>query len=430
MNIIYVHSHDTGRYLSVYDPRIKTPAFDAFASMALTFRQCYCNGPTCSPSRAALLTGVYPHMCGMLGLAHLGFSVDPEKHVANVLKGYGYSTVLCGVQHEIDGARVAELGYEQVYCSQSSDYVERDKETTSQAVKFLEERDTNKPFFLSVGYFSTHRPFPEREEIADFVPDVLQDSLAIRRDFGGYLKSVQNLDRNFEKLLEAIRSSDDLLKSTMILYTTDHGIAFPEMKCHLTGHGTGVSLMIALPDGRRRGEKTDRLVSHVDVFPTLLKLLGEKTPPWMVGKPFDSVFDSDDRGDGAVFSEINYHVSYQPQRSIRTSEYNYICDFGQYKKLPPSNTDDGISKEVYRKSGYFDLPCEREYLYDLTRDPLEQNNLVKDCAYADVLREMRERLRKMMIATGDPLTKEEVIAAPEGAKYLGSNAYSAAELKS
>lgn len=78
MNIIYVHSHDTGRYLSVYDPRIKTPAFDAFASMALTFRQCYCNGPTCSPSRAALLTGVYPHMCGMLGLAHLGFSVDPE----------------------------------------------------------------------------------------------------------------------------------------------------------------------------------------------------------------------------------------------------------------------------------------------------------------------------------------------------------------
>lgn len=62
-----------------------------------------------------MLTGMNPHSCGMLGLAHRGFSLtDPSKHLANHLKKHGYETVLCGIQHVTQNSQVTELGYEHV----------------------------------------------------------------------------------------------------------------------------------------------------------------------------------------------------------------------------------------------------------------------------------------------------------------------------
>ena len=104
-NVIYIHTHDMGRYISPYGHAVPTPHLQRFAERSTLFRQAYCCGPTCSPSRAGLLTGVTPHESGMLGLAHRGFVFShPELHLAAYLKEKGFLTVLCGMQHEFNSA--------------------------------------------------------------------------------------------------------------------------------------------------------------------------------------------------------------------------------------------------------------------------------------------------------------------------------------
>lgn len=112
-NVLLLHTHDTGRCIQPYGYAVETPHLAAFARQGALFRQAFDCGPTCSPARAALLTGQVPHECGMLGLAHRGFGLnDPGKHLANYLRGNGYRTVLAGIQHETND-KPATLGYEE-----------------------------------------------------------------------------------------------------------------------------------------------------------------------------------------------------------------------------------------------------------------------------------------------------------------------------
>ncbi len=74
-NILYLHSHDTGRYVQPYGHAIPTPNIQRLAEQGVLFRKAFCAAPTCSASRACLLTGQYAHSNGMLGLAHRGFSL-------------------------------------------------------------------------------------------------------------------------------------------------------------------------------------------------------------------------------------------------------------------------------------------------------------------------------------------------------------------
>src|SRR5210317_215070 len=93
-NILYIHSHDTGRYIQPYGHAIATPNLQKLAEEGFLFRQNFCINPTCSPSRAALLTGSYPHENGMTGLAHRGFSLhDYSQHLVHTLRVAGYLTV-------------------------------------------------------------------------------------------------------------------------------------------------------------------------------------------------------------------------------------------------------------------------------------------------------------------------------------------------
>ena len=99
-NIVYIHSHDSGRYLSPYGPPVPTPHLARLAQQGTLFRKAFSAAPTCSPSRAALLTGLCPHNNGMLGLAHRGFSLNNYQQViVHPLKAVGYTTVLAGLQH-------------------------------------------------------------------------------------------------------------------------------------------------------------------------------------------------------------------------------------------------------------------------------------------------------------------------------------------
>ena len=113
MNLIYLHTHDTGRCYQPYGYPVVTPGIMRLAVQSLQFNQAFCCAPTCSPSRSAMLTGITPHNCGMLGLAHRGFALsDPSRHLAAWLGAHGYETVLCGVQHEAKSAR--DLPYQRL----------------------------------------------------------------------------------------------------------------------------------------------------------------------------------------------------------------------------------------------------------------------------------------------------------------------------
>lgn len=93
MNIVYLHTHDSGKYMQPYGHAIPTPHLMELARAGTLFRNAHCAAPTCSPSRAALLTGMAPHSCGMLGLAHRGFQLrDYSQHLVQVLNRSGWET--------------------------------------------------------------------------------------------------------------------------------------------------------------------------------------------------------------------------------------------------------------------------------------------------------------------------------------------------
>ncbi len=99
-NILYLHSHDTGRYVQPYGYPVPTPNIQHLADQGVLFRQAFCAAPVCSGSRAALLTGQCPHVTGMLGLAHRGYRLrHPERHIVHVLRDAGYWSGLIGEQH-------------------------------------------------------------------------------------------------------------------------------------------------------------------------------------------------------------------------------------------------------------------------------------------------------------------------------------------
>ena len=104
-----MHTHDTGKYIEPYGYNVSTPNLMKFAREGTIFRHAYCAGPTCSPSRVGLLSGMSPHSCGMLGLAHRGFRMDCSKHLVRHLNRNGYETVLTGIQHEMPKAEM--IGY-------------------------------------------------------------------------------------------------------------------------------------------------------------------------------------------------------------------------------------------------------------------------------------------------------------------------------
>src|SRR5947209_18984101 len=109
-NILYIHSHDTGRYVQPYGHAIPTPNIQRPEEQGVLFRKAFCAAPTCSPSRASLLTGQYAHCSGMLGLAHRGFSLhDYRQHILYTLRKVGYYTALIGEEHLAKDTRT--IGY-------------------------------------------------------------------------------------------------------------------------------------------------------------------------------------------------------------------------------------------------------------------------------------------------------------------------------
>lgn len=426
-NILYIHTHDTGRYTSVYGKNVPTPKLQRFAEEAVVFRNAYCASPTCSPSRGALLTGCYPHQNGLIGLAHRGFSIENcSRHLASFLNSHGYETVLAGVQHEQNmydysknsALYSGRLGYEKniSYISEypgSCDKWQADAANAERAAEYLDAYSGDRPFFLSYGMFETHRPYPALpREAADLcrkeyleVPRNTCDSKENREDTARLHYSLKLFDDNFGTVIEALKRND-LYDNTIILSTTDHGLANPFSKCTLTDDGIGVSLIMRLPGCEDvNGSVYDGLVSQIDVYPTLCDALGIEPGDWLEGTSLMPVFrGSREAVREAVYGEINFHTAYEPARCIRTERFKYIRYYDEeWTKYNLSNCDDSVLKDLLVESGWRDKEKQKEQLYDLHFDPAEKNNLAGSPEYQEVLESMRRQLETWQKMTDDSI---------------------------
>ncbi len=409
-NILYLHSHDTGRYIQPYGYPIPTPRLQEFAEQSAIFRQAFCAAPTCSPSRAALLTGKWAHSCGMLGLAHRGFGLaDYDQHLVRVLKRNGYLTALAGMQHEARDGHI--IGYEEVLPTKSS----WAKDVAPLASEFL-LREHDRPFFLSAGLTETHREFPDPAIDPRFVrpPAPIPDTPATRKDTAAFATSARAMDSAFGTILDALQQSGQA-NSTIVIVTTDHGPAFPVMKGRLTDHGVGVLLMIRGAQGFDGGKVLDAVVTHMDIFPTLCELIGIDPPAGLQGKSLIPLISGlTNKLHDAIFAEINFHAAYEPERSVRTDRYKYIRRFSSRSLPVLPNMDRGLSKDLWLEAGWQNIDLEDEQLYDLILDPMEGNNLAGEARTKEVLDEMRAILQRWMSDTDDPLLNGPLII-PAGA---------------
>lgn len=427
-NILYIHSHDTGRYVQPYGHAVLTPALQKLAEEGVLFRQNFCVNPTCSPSRASLLTGCYPHENGMTGLAHRGFALnDYGQHVLHMLRQAGYVSALAGVQHIATRHGDKEpweiIGYDRWLgndgCKGAADFL---------------HHAPDEPFFLAVGFGETHREFPPLETCPDdprycLPPAPLPDTPETRTDMTRYKASARNLDRKIAAVLEALERSGKA-DNTLVICTTDHGIAFPHMKCNLTDHGIGVMLVMRGPAfaeataGKpvfRGGDVVDTMTSHLDIFPTICDLAGMKHPGWLRGTSLLPLAENASQAmHDALFFEVNFHAAYDPMRAVRTERWKYIRRFDGRQTPVLANCDNGESKVLRMEQDWQAYPVDEEMLFDLYYDPNEAHNLAPDPAHETVLMDMRARLDRWMRETRDPLYAGPV-PAPAGARLNDPN---------
>lgn len=439
-NILYIHSHDTGRYIQPYGHAVATPHLQRLAEQGILFRQAFCAAPTCAPSRAALLTGQYAHNSGMIGLAHRGFVLnDYTQHILHTLRNVGYDSTLVGVQHLAKDS--ARIGYDRVLVQGSiAGHVSPDSSQRFQnapaagdvvdaAVDFL-KNEPSQPFFLSVGFYETHREFAAPGPVDDprycLPPAPLPDTPETRQDMAAFKASARMLDHSIGTVLEALDAAN-LADQTLVICTTDHGPAFPAMKCNLTDHGMGVMLIMRGPGGFSGGRVCNALVSQIDLFPTICDLLEIEPPAWLQGQSMMPLIraDLEDIND-EIFAEINYHAAYEPQRAVRTRRWKYIRRFEPSPGPVLPNVDDSLSKEVWLRHDWRERAIPTEQLYDLIFDPNEAHNLADDPSMATILEEMRGRLAHWMKTTADPLLRGPIVAPP-GAEFNDPNGLSPSE---
>jgi N-sulfoglucosamine sulfohydrolase len=412
-NILYIHSHDTGRYVQPYGFQVPTPNIQMLADQGVLFREAFATTPTCSGSRASLLTGLHCHNNGMLGLAHRGWALnDYGQHWVHALRRGGYQSTLIGEQHISVDPGV--IGYDEVVPidSHRAEYV------APLTIEALRQASSSEPWFMSVGFFETHRDFFAPTSVRDTLysqpPANLPDVVATRKDFAAFKASARSLDQGIGAVLHALHDFG-LVENTLVLCTTDHGVAFPGAKATLFDRGIGVMMLMRGPGGFTGGKVVDAPVSHLDVYPTLCELAGIEPPGWLQGSSLMPLVRGEtERLHEAIFAETTYHAAYQPHRAVRTERWKYIRRFDDYEHPVLANCDDSASKDLLVEAGWGEQVVPEEQLYDLVLDPAEGNNVAADPARSEVLAELRTRLDAWMRETEDPLLDGSV-APPPGA---------------
>lgn len=437
-NILLIVSEDNGQDLGCYgDAYVKTPNLDALAGDGVRFSNAYCTQAVCSPGRASILTGLYPHQNGQIGLSTHEYAM--YGHVPNLpglLKPLGYRTGLLGKLHvKPFDAFPWDLWWND---SDRISFGKRDVQMTADMARDFIAEGGDTPFLLMVAARDCHLPFlrqsygvPEKPLNAGDVrplPFVGVDTPRIREHTADYYNCMQRLDVMVGLLMDVLhdQEKDD---NTLVIFTTDHGAQFSRGKCTCYEGGLRIPMIARWPGHIPEGKVVDALVSQIDVLPTIMSAVGERVPSHVEGESLLPLIENPSISwrDHIYAEWTSCHAPiYYPQRSVRDEQYKLIVTYRSNRPNPCAQINAGTATfqahvapgtlpeevldapdDVRRMYAIYDNPPPEE-LYDLQNDPWEFNNLADDPAYASVIDRLRAELVAWQIQTGDLLHDQSV----------------------
>jgi arylsulfatase A-like enzyme len=416
-DIVLIHCHDLGRWLGTYGmPHVPSPNINSFADESVVFENAHSAAPLCSPARAALFTGRSPHQNGVQGLTHSAWRYRKDVLTApEQLRPHGYHSALIGLQHEDVDPTV--LGFDECPGLGFLPRVYQVAEATEDWLGSLAPRAEREPVFLTIGTWEVHRPWPDADynpgDPAEVdVPGFLPDNELTRRDIADFYGSIRQFDGGFGDILTSIEKHLDA-ENTMVIFTTDHGAAFPRSKSTLYDAGTGVTLIVRPPRGWNvRPRRVRAISSHLDIVPTLLETAGGTIPNELEGVSLLPLIDGG-KGDAerVIFTAKSYHDTYDPKRAVRSVDFAYIRNYEPGPRLQlaidleKSLTRQGMGDEHLQ-------PRDQVEFYDRRVDPNELSTVAADESSQAIRDRYALLLHEYLTATHDPIETVPLPPAP------------------
>lgn len=413
--------HDSGPYGA---KDLRTPHLDRLAREGMRFDAAFAASPTCSPSRSAIYSGLFPFRNG----AHANHSLakDGLRTWPHLLRERGYRVVLAGKTHI---APRAAFPFEYLEGSNrmppGKNHVLWTDLDTGAVDRLLATHDRKQPLCLIVCSHSPHVYWPENEGYDPAklkLPPYLLDTPETRAARTRYATDVSWMDQQVGEVRASLaRHGYD--ENSMFAYSADHGPQWPFAKWNLYDAGIQAPLLVRWPKQVKPGSSTRALVSLVDLLPTFLEAAGGTPPTELDGRSFLRVL----RGKAhkhrdAVFAAHtgDKEMNRAPMRCVRTSRHKFILNL-----LPGTRYQTHISAGVAADGRDYwsswvsratrDLGAARlvqryeqrppEELYDLKEDPWEQENRAADPAHAATLASLRETLKTWRLQQGEDLTR-------------------------
>ena len=402
-NILWIVSEDNGPFLGCYgDELATTPNIDKLASQGVLYENAFANAPVCAPARSTIISGVYPPSMGTQNMRSRYPIPESIRFYTQYLREAGY------------------------YCTNNAkeDYNMPKPEGAwdeSSRTAHYENRAEGQPFFaiFNIGTShesSVHKSIPNDQLRHDPVkmklPPYHPDTPDMRHDWAQYYDKIEDMDQQVGALLEELDSAG-LADNTIVAYYSDHGGVIARSKRFVYESGTHVPMIWRFPKKYKHlasgnpGERTDRLVSFVDLAPTMLSLTGLEIPDYMQGKAFLGERQAPPRDYVHLFRG-RMDERMDKVRAVRDKKFRYIKNYmphriyGQYIEYLWRAPSCRSWEEAYlagecndaQSAFWEEKPAEE--LYDVSTDPWEVNNLADDPQYAEVLERMRAETNRWM----------------------------------
>lgn len=417
-NIVLVTTDDQGTQAGCYGDRFaQTPRLDAFVRDGVRFARGYVTAASCSPSRSSMLTGMYPHQNGQLGLAHVGYyrMHDAIPTLPRVLEDAGYFTGILGKLH-IAPDDAFPFGYRHT----GNVFETRDKFIVRQRMNAFLDEAAGAPFFFMCNLFDPHPPYDL--EPLDGLPDPLitandiepfpwlgLDSPAIRDETAKIYNLTHRADACFGAVLDVLERRG-LSNDTLVIYIGDNGPNFARAKTTCYEAGVHVPFAMRWPGVIPRRTVYHGFASAVDIVPTICRAVGMRWPVYLPGHSLIGA------AAGArlprrrfLCTESHAHLPehWYPRRAIRGVRYKLIRNYLQDRWNPVPWL--GAERELLQgrdapgraRLATFLNPPPVE-LYDLARDPHEWNNLADEASLSSVRGFLEAALFDWQRDTGDP----------------------------
>lgn len=405
--VLFIIADDWSPIAGTYgDTVVKTPNIDHLSNRGTTFTNAFCTTPSCSASRACILTGVHSHTHGQYGHTHSihGFSTHAEvPTIPSVLQRNRRHSALLGKNHTAPASAYPWTHKE--WAEMTPQGVEASVRKSLEEAKFS---DCGGMIMLAPSY--PHRmgyggwglgqhtdkfkdPRYDLDQIP--VPGFLPDTAAVRRDLAGYYGGISRFDTLVGAALRALTKSG-LSDQTLIVVTSDHGMPFPGAKASCYDGGHHCPLIIHRP-GQSSAIYCDAVISWLDFAPTIYEWLGVTFPATLQGRSLLPVLDqpNPESWDETSFSH-NFHevTMYDPYRVWRNRRFKYIRRLAHQLPLSISDnpsllfSEDGSLTPGYRRR---DIYTQRDFesLFDLLKDPWETRNLINEHDFHEVAEQMR-----------------------------------------